>query len=215
VRFAVLPAVVPAVVLSVLPGCARGVDGVPTAAPVSDVPASPTELEPLLVREVPSGLPRLPDEELSPPAGAKTIEDVAGYSDDPAREMSVLEEYGYRYGWERFWGERDGWPVTGVFVDQFRNRGGAGDYARDLARNEAELYEGVLREDPPHLPGGCRLLTVEEADPASGLPGPAAFVWCAHGAFSVSVTAVAESVDAAVEEVHAVLETQLERLPPG
>jgi hypothetical protein len=33
--------------------------------------------------------------------------------------------------------------------------------------------------------------------------------------FSVSVTAVADSVDAAVEEVRAVLDQQLGRLPPG
>ena len=49
--------------------------------------------------------PGCADDELDPPAGAKRVEDIAGYSDDPAREREVLEDYGYRYGWERFWGE--------------------------------------------------------------------------------------------------------------
>ena len=95
--------------------------------------------------------------------------------------------------------------MTGVFVDQFESRAGAGAYAEDLARNDAEHYRGMLREDPPDLPGGCRLLTVDDAEPDVGLSGPAAFVWCGHGAFSVAVTAVADSVDAAEEEVRAVL----------
>jgi hypothetical protein len=194
-------------------GCARAVDGVPTAGPVANAVGSAEELEALIVLEVPSGLPRLADDELDPPAGAKRLEDIAGYSDDPAREREVLEDYGYRYGWERFWGEGSG-PVTGVFVDQFDSRAGAGAYAEDLARNEAEHYDGMLREDPAHLPGGCRLLTVDD-EPDVGLSGPAAFVWCGHGVFSVSVTSVSDSVDAAEEEIRAVLADQLDRLPPG
>jgi hypothetical protein len=201
--------------LAALPSCAAAVEGTPTPAAARDLPEAPEELEPLVVGEVPSGLPRLPDAQLQPPAGAKTLEDVAAYADDPARETAVLEEYGYRYGWERFWGEGDGWPTTGVFVDQFETRGGAAAYAADLARNDADLYGGVLRENPPHLPGGCRLLTVEDGQPAAGLPGPAAFAWCGHGVFSVSVTAVAGSVDEATDEVEAVLHSQLGRLPPG
>jgi hypothetical protein len=190
------------------------VDGVPAPGPRTATPDSPEELEALVVREVPSGLPRLPDSELHPPAGAKQVEDVAAYSDDPAREREVLEEYGYRFGWERFWGAGSG-PTTGVFIDQFVNRMGAGAYAEDLARNDAERYRGMLRENPPGLPGGCRMLTVEEPDPAAGLSGPAAFVRCGSGVFSVGVTAVADSVQAAEDEVRTVLELQLERLPPG
>ena len=38
--------------------------------------------------------------------------DIAGYARDPARERAVLAEYGYRHGWERFWGTGSG-PVTG------------------------------------------------------------------------------------------------------
>lgn len=193
-------------------GCARPVDGASIAAPASP-PASVDELGPLIVTEVASGLPRLPDENLTPPAGAKRVEDVAGYSEDPARERAVLEDYGYRHGWERFWGTEDG-PVTGVFVDQFDSRAGAGAYAEDLARNDAEHYRGMLRENPAGLPGGCRLLTVGDPDPGQ-LHGPAAFAWCVHGGFSVSATAVSDSVDAAEAEVRAVLEAQLERLPPG
>jgi len=184
------------------------------AAPAPSLPARAAELEDLLVEEVPSGLPRLPDEQVRPPAGEKTLEDVAGYADDPAHERAVLEDYGYRFGWERFWGEGSG-PVTGVFVDQFESRAGAGAYAEDLARNDAEHYRGMLREEPPDLPGGCRALTVEDMEPDVGLNGPAAFAWCGHGVFSVSVTSVADSVDAAEEEVRAVLAEQLDRLPPG
>jgi hypothetical protein len=103
--------------------------------------------------------------------------------------------------------------VTGVFVDRFDSRAGAGAYAEDLARNDAEEYGGMLSENPPGLPGGCWLLTVEKPDPRQ-LHGPAAFAWCVHGVFSVSATAVTDSVDAAEAEVHAVLTAQLDRLPP-
>ena len=75
-------------------------------APAERSRQSAEELGALVVAEVPSGLPRLPDDELEPPAGAKAVEDVAEYADDPAREREVLEDYGYRYGWERFWGDR-------------------------------------------------------------------------------------------------------------
>jgi hypothetical protein len=200
-------------VVVILSGCTRAVDGVPTAGPVVDPVGSPEQLEALIVAEVPSGLPRLADDGLDPPAGAKRLEDIAGYSDDPARELEVLEDYGYRFGWERFWGEGSG-PVTGVFVDRFDSRAGAGAYAEDLARNDAEHYRGMLAEDPPHLPGGCWMLTVDDTEPDRGLSGPAAFAWCGHGAFSVSVTSVSDSVDAAEEEVRAVLEEQLDLLPP-
>jgi hypothetical protein len=195
-----------------LGACARSVAGDPTAGPGESLPASADDLGALVLPELPSGLPRLPDEALVPPAGAKRLEDVAGYAEDPARERAVLEDYGYRQGWERFWGSETG-PMTAVLVDQFETRAGAGAYAEDLARNDAEHYRGMLREDPGGLPGGCWLLTVEHPD-AGQLHGPSAFVWCAHGVFSVSATAVADSVDAAEAEVRAVVVAQLERLPP-
>ena len=210
-RGAVLSAVL--LCLPALPACTRAVDGVPTAASAESLPASAEELEPFLVTELPSGLPRLQDEDLEPPAGAKRVEDVAGYADDPAREREVLEDYGYRFGWERFWGAGPA-TMTGVFVDQFETRAGASAYAEDLARNDAAHYAGVLEEDPRDLPGGCRLLSVEDPEPGRGLTGPATFVWCGHGAFSVGVTAVAASAEAAEEEVRAVLAEQLDRLPP-
>jgi hypothetical protein len=208
-----------AVLLVVLPclpataGCARAVDGVPAAAPTTGFPDSAEALSALIVTEVASGLPRLPDDELDPPAGPKDLDDIADYSDDPARERHVLEGYGYRHGWERFWGTGSG-PVTGVFVDQFEAREGAGAYARDLARNDAARYDAVVHENPPELPGGCRMLTVDDADAQAALGGPAALAWCAHGPFSVSVTSVAASLDAAEEEVRAVVGAQLDRLPP-
>jgi hypothetical protein len=211
-RGAVLLAVLPSL-LSLL-GCTRAVDGVPMPGPEVGLPESAEELEELIVTAVPSGLVRLPDDEVDPPAGPKQVEDIAGYADDPAREREVLQGYGYRYGWERFWG-RGTWPITAVFVDQFQARAGAGAYADDLARNDAEYYDGMLRENPPGLPGGCRMLTVDAADPEVGLDGPAAFAWCRHGAFSVSVSAVADSVDVVEEEVRSVLQDQLDRLPPG
>ncbi|MGK5112133.1 hypothetical protein [Geodermatophilus sp. CPCC 205506] len=202
--------------LPVLSGCTSAVEGAASAAPADPTPSSAALLEELLVTEVPSGLPRVPDEHLTPPAGEKTADDVAEYAADPGRERDVLDDYGYRYGWERFWRSGSGsGPLTSVFVDQFDTRAGAGAYARDLAENDAEFYDGVLRDDPPHLPGGCRLLTVETADPATGLAGPAAFAWCGHGVFSVGVVAVADSVSAASDEVHAVIAAQLERLPPS
>jgi hypothetical protein len=211
VRAAVLFVVLPC--LPTLTGCTRAVDGVPSVGPAPAMPDSADELGELVVEDVPSGLPRLPDDELQPRAGAKEIDDIADYSPDPDRERDVLEGYGYRYGWERFWGTGSV-PVTGVFVDQFDSRAGAGAYADDLARNDADRYDGVLHENPPELPGGCRLLTVEESGDAAGLGGPAALAWCGHGSFSVSVTSVAPTLSAAEAEVRAVIEEQLDRLPP-
>ena len=213
-RIAVLLALLP--VLTAAGGCAG--EREPAAAPEATPsgPATPEELERLVVDEVPSGLPRVPDEAIEPPAGAKRVEDVAGYSDDPARERAVLEDYGYRHGWERFWGAGTGeGPQTGVFVDQFEAAGGADSYAEDLARNDAEHYGGLLSEGSPDLPDGCRRLVVEEPDPDDGLWGPAAFAWCTSGPFSVAVSAVAGSLDVAAEEVGAVARDQLDRLPAG
>ena len=208
------PAVTVALLLALLTGCEREVAGVASAASGPDVPGSAEELERLVVAEVPSGLPRLPDAEVRPPAGEKTLEDVAAYAAHPARERAVLDDYGYRFGWERFWGVHGG-ALTSVFVHQMETRGGAGAYARDLAANDAEYYRGVLHEDPVGLPGGCWLLTVDEARPHARLSGPAAITWCGHGVFGVSVTAVAESVAEAEEEVRALLPQQLDRLPAG
>ncbi len=116
----------------------------------------------------------------------------------------MLEDYGYRHGWERFWGHQDG-PMTGVFVDQFEHRAGAGAYAEDRARNDTEYYGGMLQESPPELPGNCWSLTLADPDADLGFSGPAAFAWCGHGVFSVAVTAIADSVDAAQEEMRAVV----------
>ncbi|MGY1803562.1 hypothetical protein ACI78T_09795 [Blastococcus sp. SYSU D00922] len=208
VLLALLPCLLP------LTGCTRAVDGTPTAGDSGPVPASAEELGELVVTSVASGLPRLPDDELEPPAGRKEAADVAAYADDPAREREVLEDYGYRFGWERFWGEGPA-AMTGVFVDQFEARAGAGAYAADLARNDAEHYGAELDEQPFDLPGGCRLLSVEDPEPGSGLTGPASLAWCGSGVFSVGVTAVAPSVEEAEDEVRAVLAEQLDRLPPG
>jgi hypothetical protein len=206
-------AVLAAAVL-VLPACDRSVAGTATPGPAPAVPGAPADLERLLVTEVPSGLPRLPDDEVRPPAGPKMLADVAAYAADAAREREVLEGYGFRFGWERFWGA-DADEVTSVFLFQMRTRAGAGAYARDLAANDADYYRGTLTDDPPGLPGGCWLLTVEDPRPEADLPGPAAISWCAHGVFSVSVTAVAATVDAAQAEVRALLPAQLHRLPPA
>ena len=210
-RAAVLLALLAGV--AVTTGCDRAVEGVPTATASVSFPATAESLGALVVTDVPSALPRLPDAQLQPPAGPKALDDIADYSDDPARERQVLEEYGYRYGWERFWGTGSV-PMTGVFVDQFEFRAGAASYARDLARNEAVHYDAVVHENPPELPGGCRMLTVDDADAQRALGGPAAFAWCGHGPFSVSVTSVADSLEAAEAEVQAVVTEQLDRLPP-
>ena len=210
-RAAVLLAFLPC--LPATAGCAAAVDGQPEAAPTEAFPETAAELGSLVVTEVPSGLPRLPDAELDPPAGPKAVEDIADYAEDPARERDVLRDYGYRFGWERFWGTGSG-PMTGVFVDRFDSRAGAGAYAEDLARNDAEHYDGVLHENPPDLPGGCRMLTVDDWGAQEALGGPAALAWCSHGPFSVSVTSVAQTLDAARAEVDAVVEEQLGRLPP-
>lgn len=213
-RAAVLLALVP--VLIAVPGCTGDSEGAVVADAAPAEPSTPDELEPLIADEVASGLPRLPDDAITPPAGAKRVEDVAGYSDDPARERAVLEDYGYRHGWERFWGSGTGTgPQTGIFVDQFEQPGGALAYAEDLARNDAEHYGGLLSEGSPDLPSDCWRLVVDEARPDQGLAGPSAFAWCTQGRFSVSVSAVAESVEAATEEVGAVVADQLDRLPPA
>jgi len=164
------------------------------------------------VTDVASGLPRLPDDELQPPAGAKSLDDIADYSDDPEHEHEVLQQYGYRYGWERFWGTGTA-RMTEVFVDQFRARAGAGEYARDLARNESERYDADVHENPSELPGGCWMLTVDDADAQAAVGGPTAMAWCAHGSFSVSVTAIADSLTSAEKEIRAVVDAQLDRLP--
>jgi hypothetical protein len=208
----VRPAVLAAAVL-LTSACDHPVSGAATPAPPPPMPGSPAELEELLVDAVPSGLPRLPDAHVRPPAGEKSVEDVAAYARDPAHERSVLEDYGYRYGWERFWGVADG-ALTSVFLHQLQSRAGAAAYARDLAANDAEHYDGMLVDDPPDLPGGCWLLIVESPRPGSGLDGPAAISWCGAGVFSVSVTAVADSVETARAEVRELLPEQLDRLPP-
>ena len=99
--------------LTAVGACARPVEGAPIPGRGVPLPASADELGDLIVTEVPSGLPRLSDGDLTPPAGAKRVEDVAAYADDPVRERAVLEDYGYRHGWERFWGRKSG-PVTVV-----------------------------------------------------------------------------------------------------
>jgi hypothetical protein len=191
-----------------LPAAGRPATGSPSAA----TPTSAAGLQALVVADVPSGLPRMPDDALSPPAGEKTLDDVAGYAADPASERRVLRDYGFRYGWERFWGTGTD-PVTSVFVEQFTAPAGAAAFSADLARNDADHYRAVLHEDPPDLPAGCRLLTVAGAQPDVGLRGPAAFAWCADDVFSVAVTSVADSADAARREVAALVRTQLARLP--
>jgi hypothetical protein len=212
-RGAVVLLVVLACVACACGACARAVDGVPTAAQAAPTPGSAADLEAMLITRVPSGLPRLEDDEVRPRAGEKDAGDVAEYSGDPLHEREVLEDYGYRFGWERFWGSDSG-PMTSVFVDQFDHRSGASAYARDLARNEAGYYGAALMERAPELPGGCHLLTVDGPDPQTRLAGPAALAWCGHGVFSVSATVVADSVSSAQDEVAAVLEQQLARLPP-
>jgi hypothetical protein len=181
----------------------------PRAPAAPAAPTSAQQLERLVVSSVPSGLPRMPDARLRPPAGAKSAKDVAGYAGDPSRERRVLADYGYRFGWERFWGDGDA-RQTSVFLDQFREAAGARRYADDLARNDAARYDASRRAGSGGLPAGCRLLTV---DTSTALPGPAAFAWCAHGVFAVAVTAVSGSVDGAVREVSGVVRAQLGRLP--
>ena len=200
--------------LLALSGCTPGEATTATPAPASPTPDTAEELGDLVLDEVPSGLPRIPDADLQPPAGAKTVDDVASYAEDPVRERTVLREYGYRHGWERFWGSTTG-PLTSVFLDQFDDPAGAATYARDLADNDAAVYDGVLRHDPDDLPEGCSLLTVPEAGAETGLAGPAAFAWCGHGAFSVAATVVADREEAATEAVRAVVLAQLEELPPA
>jgi hypothetical protein len=203
-----------ALLLALLTGCATSTDGDASAAPAAATPDTPRQLEALLVPDVPSGLPRVPDDALSPPAGQKLVEDVAGYAQDAVREREVLDDYGYRFGWERYWGAGSG-PLTTVAAHQFETTDGAAAFTADLAAHEAEVYGGLLREDPPDLPAGCRLLQLDEGAPAAGVAAPAALAWCARGVFSLTVTAVSGSVESATAEVRAVVAAQLERLPPS
>jgi hypothetical protein len=203
-----------ALLLALLAGCSSPSDGGASAAAAAAMPATPGELEEVVVPDVPSGLPRVPDDSLSPPAGEKSVEDVAGYAEDAAREREVLDDYGYRFGWERYWGSGSG-PLTTVFTHQFETPDGAAAFTGDVAAHDADVYGGLLQEDPPGLPDGCRLLQLADGAPAAGVASPAAFAWCARGVFSVAVTAVAGSVEAATEEVRAVVAAQLHRLPPS
>jgi hypothetical protein len=196
----------------VLSGCAPS-DAAPPAASTSAaaLPTDAAGLEPLLLEQVPSGLPRVPDDELDPPAGEKSIDDVARYGDDAQHQEDVLTQYGYQRGWERFW--RSGDQLTSVFLDQFTDAGGAASYADDLAANDAEYYGGTLDDQPTGLPAGCLLVLRTTPAPEVGTAGPAAFSWCSTGPFTVSVASVAADVDAARTEVLAVTRAQLDRLP--
>jgi hypothetical protein len=193
-------------------GCAAGDEPSAGASstPTTVVPASAAELESLLVTDVPSGLPLVPDDELDPPAGEKTIDDVARYGEDADEQRAVLEDYGYLRGWERFW--RSGDLLTSVFVDQFDGPEGAEAYAEDLARNDAEYYGGSLDHSPADLPAGCVLMVRDFPAPEQGMAGPAAFAWCAAGVFTVAVAAVAAGPAEARAELTAVTRAQLDRI---
>lgn len=195
--------------LLALAGCGHGTPHAASAT-VQHTPASADQLERLLVTSVPSGLPRMPDDELQPRAGEKNLSDVASYAGDPSRERRVLQRYGYRFGWERFWGR--GPAETSVFVDQFRAATGARAFAADLARNDAGHYRATPQPGTGGLPSGCRLLTVAQPEAGTGLGGPAAFAWCSHGVFTVAVTAVSDTPTHARNEVSAVVRAQLDQL---
>lgn len=202
--------------LAPLAGCSAGVAGTATPAATGEVGALPGDvggLGDLVVTEVPSGRPQVPDAELDPPAGPKSLADVAGYAEDAQREEQVLTEYGYRWGWERFWGSDE--DLTSVFVDQFEGTDGAASYARDLARNDTEYYGGNPDRDPDDLPDGCATLTVEDPAEDTRLTGPAAFAWCAHGPFTVSVAVVSTDTGDALDQVDDLVAQQLDRLPRG
>lgn len=200
-----------------LTACATPVDGVPTAAggtsAAAGLPSDVDGLGALVLTEVPGSTVPVPDAELDPPAGAKTVEDVAAYSEDPDRDAEVLADYGYRWGWERFWRPAGG--LTTVFVDQFDGVPGAAAYAADLRRNDASYYGGSPDRDPDGLPEGCSQLAVQDPPEETGLDGPSAFVWCAHGPFTVSVAVVAPDLTDASARVQTVVLAQLELLPRG
>ena len=117
-----------------------------------------------------------------PPAGPKRSTTSPTTPTTPAHERDGAGAYGYRFGWERFWGTGPA-PMTGVFVDQFRDRARApAPTPRTSPRNEADvLRRHRCARTRRELPGGCRMLTVDDAEPAAGLRGPAAFAWCGHG----------------------------------
>lgn len=213
-----LPRALAAVLVLAGPGCTANTSSAveePSAtasgASTEGLPTAAAGLGALVLTDVPSGLPRVPDDELDPTAGEKTIDEVAGYAPDAGHQRRVLSDYGYRWGWERFW--RADEALTSVFVDQFEHRDGAASYADDLARNDAEYYGGVPDDDPPGLPAGCVLLAVDDPDPALGLVGPAFFAWCSRGVFTLSVAAASTSPAAARAELEAVTAQQLDRLP--
>ncbi len=199
-----------------LTGCAAGVPGTATpaaTASVGDLPDDVAGLGGLVLAEVPADLPLVPDDELDPPAGPKTLDDVAGYADDAEREAGVLTDYGYRWGWERFWRDED--ALASVFLDQFEGTAGATSYAADLTRNDTDHYGGYPDHTPDELPDGCATLAVDVPAEESGLTGPAAFAWCAHGPFTVSIAVVGETSEAALAEVEDLVDEQLDRLPRG
>src|SRR3712207_7805292 len=61
-----------------------------------------------------------------------------------------LHDYGYRFGWERYWGSGSG-PLTTVFTHQFQTPEGAAAFTRDVAEHDGDVYGGLLHEEPPVL----------------------------------------------------------------
>ena len=181
-------------------------DGAPRRA-VGSSPASAEELGALIVTEVPSGLPRLPDEDLTPPAGQEAGRGHRGLC--PRSGTGAGGPRGLRLPVRlgTVLGHRDG-PVTGVFVDQFDTRAGAAPTPRTSPATTPSTTAACWRR--PRRPAG-RLLVADRGGPRPGAAARAGRVRLVRArVFSVSVTAVADSVDAAEEEVRAVLEAQLD-----
>ena len=114
----------------------------------------------LIVTEVPSGLPRLPDDELRPAGRRQAVEDVAALLRRPGRaSATVLAGLRLPVRLGAVLGRRESGPMTGVFVDQFdRRRRRRPPTPPTSPRNDAAaLRRRRCATDPPGCPraAGC------------------------------------------------------------
>ena len=176
------------------PAAPRAVDGAAGAGARGRQPRpAAEELAELVLPEVPSGLPRLPDEDLDAAGGRQDRRDVAGVRRRPRRASGRSSRTtATGYGWERFWGDGPG-ALTGVFVDQFEHPAGAARLRRGpRPQRRRALRRGAATRNRPTCPAaaGC---SRRRPAPDGRADRPRRVRLVRPGVFSVAVTAVART----------------------